>query len=249
MGFVDFIENEYLALSENFLNHVAYIFEGKERKPWKYRNKNIVFLLHGYLQGDAAFRNLEKHLYERGMNVESESYPFWRDLEIVEMQLLQKIESINEKTGRKVDLVGHSLGGLVSRSIAQKFPHFVSRVITLGTPHKGTYAAFLGFFTKSARQMIPGSSYLKKLNSLPLPEGVKFYSIYSLRDYAVIPRESARLEGAINIPVENLGHVGLICFHTYNLIADILEGKFDAIEEGKVVRLNMRRLRNRSEKF
>nr|BAL58215.1 hypothetical conserved protein [uncultured prokaryote] len=243
MGLFDYLENEYLAVIENFLNHVTYIFEGKARLPWKFPHKNIVFLLHGYLQGDAAFKNLERHLYERGMNVESESYPFWRDLEKVELQVLNKLHSICEKTGKKVDLVGHSLGGLVSRAIAQKFPQYVNRVITLGTPHKGTYTAFLGFFTKSARQMIPGSSYLKKLNSTPLPDGVKFYSIYSLRDIAIIPRESARLEGAINIPIENLGHVGLIGFHTYNLIADILEGKFDTVEESKIVRLNNRKIK------
>lgn len=239
MGFIDLIENEYLAVVENLLNHLSYLFEGKERKPWRYQNQNIVFLLHGYLQGDAAFRNLEKHLYGRGMNVESQSYPFWKDLTLVEKELFEKVESIYEKSGKKVDLVGHSLGGLVSRSLAQKRPEFVNRVIALGTPHKGTYTAFLGFFTKSARQMIPGSKYLKELNSMPLPDSVRFYSVYSLKDLAIIPRDSAKLDGAINIPIENLGHVGLIGFHTYNLIADILEGKFDVLEEKrKIVRLN-----------
>ncbi len=239
MGLFDYLENEYLAVMENVLNHITYVFEGKDRKPWRFENKHIVFLLHGYLQGDAAFRNLERHLYERGMNVESESYPFWRDLRIVEKQLLEKVKGIYEKSGRRVDLVGHSLGGLVSRSLAQKHPEYVRKVITLGSPHKGTYVAYLGLFTKSGRQMIPGSSYLREINSMPLPETVQFYSIYSLRDMAIIPHDSARLEGAINIPIENLGHIGLIGFHTYNLIADILEGKFDMVhKERKVVRLD-----------
>lgn len=39
---------------------------------------------------------------------------------------------------QKVDIVGHSLGGLVGRIFAQKYHDKVDKIITAGTPHKGT---------------------------------------------------------------------------------------------------------------
>ncbi len=38
----------------------------------------------------------------------------------------------------KINLIGHSLGGLVGRSFAQAHPERVGKIVTVGTPHKGT---------------------------------------------------------------------------------------------------------------
>jgi pimeloyl-ACP methyl ester carboxylesterase len=49
-------------------------------------------------------------------------------------RLIARIERVNDETGRRVGLVGHSLGGLYAREIAKFAPERVRIVITLGSP-------------------------------------------------------------------------------------------------------------------
>jgi len=50
------------------------------------------------------------------------------------------IETALAETGRKVHLIGHSLGGIIARSIAAQRTNDVASVITLGAPFRGTVA-------------------------------------------------------------------------------------------------------------
>jgi len=45
-----------------------------------------------------------------------------------------------QETGRKVHIIGHSLGGIIARSLAGQRPNDVASVITLGSPFRGTVA-------------------------------------------------------------------------------------------------------------
>lgn len=63
-----------------------------------------------------------------------------RDTEI----LAEKVSAQHEQTGRKVALVGWSLGGVIARETARTVPHAVSRVITYGTPAIGGPTYTLG---------------------------------------------------------------------------------------------------------
>ena len=57
-------------------------------------------------------------------------------------QLLQQVEEILIKTGAaKVNLVGHSQGGLDARYVASKIPEHVAAVVTIATPHGGAAIA------------------------------------------------------------------------------------------------------------
>lgn len=53
----------------------------------------------------------------------------------------QRIEEIAEKTGRKVSLVGWSLGGVIAREAARRDPSHLRQVITLGSPFAGNPGA------------------------------------------------------------------------------------------------------------
>jgi len=54
-------------------------------------------------------------------------------------QLLDRIEEILDETGHaKVNIIGHSQGGLDARVVAHDRPDLVASVITLQTPHGGT---------------------------------------------------------------------------------------------------------------
>ena len=59
---------------------------------------------------------------------------------LIKRQLNATIEKALATSGRKVHLIGHSLGGIIARAIAAQRPADVASVITLGAPFRGTVA-------------------------------------------------------------------------------------------------------------
>jgi pimeloyl-ACP methyl ester carboxylesterase len=143
--------------------------------------------------------------------------------------LSEEIDEVLTETGsNQVDLVGHSMGGLVIRSYLANNPETtkVRRVVTLGSPHAGSKLAVLGV-GKAVKEMIPGSHFLEELNrELQMPESGRFYAIYTIIDNLVLPNESAKLtgDGAKNVETRIVNHVGLsFCKHTARLVKKCLE--------------------------
>ena len=83
--------------------------------------------------------------------------------------LRKQVEAITQFTGRgKVNLIGHSQGGLDARVVAHWRPDLVASVTTFATPHRGTRIAdvALGLVSDSrAQDLIDG---LVKLVGIPL---------------------------------------------------------------------------------
>ncbi len=59
---------------------------------------------------------------------------------LIQRHLNQTIETALAETGRKIHLIGHSLGGVIARSVAGQRPKDVASVITLAAPIRGTFA-------------------------------------------------------------------------------------------------------------
>src|ERR1022692_65093 len=57
---------------------------------------------------------------------------------LIQHKLTATIEKAYKETGKKVHLVGHSLGGVIARAAASQMPHRVASVITMGSPFRGT---------------------------------------------------------------------------------------------------------------
>jgi triacylglycerol lipase len=57
---------------------------------------------------------------------------------LIGRKLNETIEQALAETGRKLHLIGHSLGGIIARSVAGSRPKDVASVITLGAPFRGT---------------------------------------------------------------------------------------------------------------
>ena len=97
--------------------------------------------------------------------------------------------------GEQFDLVGFSMGGLVSRYYVQRLGGIerVRRLITLSTPHRGTLWA-LTSRNPGSRQMRPGSGFLNDLNQdATLLERVRFASIWTPLDLMIVPASSSRI--------------------------------------------------------
>jgi pimeloyl-ACP methyl ester carboxylesterase len=58
-------------------------------------------------------------------------------LDLVTERILETIERAAEDTGRPVHLIGHSLGGVLSRAAATIRPESVASVVTMGSPFRG----------------------------------------------------------------------------------------------------------------
>ena len=56
---------------------------------------------------------------------------------LIRYRLEQTIQKAYQSTGRKVHLIGHSLGGVLARAAASQMPDRVASVITLGSPFRG----------------------------------------------------------------------------------------------------------------
>ena len=117
------------------------------------------------------------------------------------------------------DLVAHSMGGLVAAYLLKCLDQGrrVRRVVTLGTPHRGTPLALagvltLGFVSRAVWQMLPSSPLLQTLASLPVPDGSKLIAVAAGED-SVVPQSFARLRalpGQRNARLERANHFELI---------------------------------------
>ncbi|HUO15274.1 MAG TPA: alpha/beta hydrolase [Verrucomicrobiae bacterium] len=57
---------------------------------------------------------------------------------LVQRHLNQTIERARSETGRKIHLIGHSLGGVIARAVARQRARDIASIITLAAPFRGT---------------------------------------------------------------------------------------------------------------
>jgi triacylglycerol esterase/lipase EstA (alpha/beta hydrolase family) len=125
----------------------------------------------------------------------------------------QAIESavarIEAVTGQPVVLVGHSMGGLAIRAWMRRFSADLRthRVITIGSPHQGTWLARFGH-TKNGKQMRQRSPWLAQLHRDEPPARAHLFTcFYGHCDNIVFPADSATLAGALNVHIPDKAHV------------------------------------------
>ncbi|GEB56428.1 esterase/lipase family protein [Streptomyces gardneri] len=177
-----------------------------------------VVLLHGFVDNRSVFVLLRRVLNRHGRDcVESLNYsPLTCDLRSAAELLGRRVEEIRARTGHaEVDIVGHSLGGLIARYYVQRLggDTRVRTLVMLGTPHSGTRVAPLADAHPLVRQMRPGSAVLRELAD-PAPGcRTRFVSFWSDLDQVMVPVETARLDHpdllVHNIRVSGIGHLAL----------------------------------------
>jgi triacylglycerol lipase len=104
--------------------------------------QSAVVLIPGFLGTDSYLSQLHSWLaligyrpYLSGIGVNAECPNL-----LIQRHLNETIERALAETGRKVDLIGHSLGGIIARSIAGQRPNDIASVTTLASPFRGTVA-------------------------------------------------------------------------------------------------------------
>jgi triacylglycerol esterase/lipase EstA (alpha/beta hydrolase family) len=121
--------------------------------------------------------------------------------------------ALRDTGASSVDLVGYSAGGVVARIYVRDLGgrDVVRRVVTLGSPHHGAELASLAGALSpencptGCRQLAPGSQLLTELNAGDeTPDGPRWVSLWTTRDGVVTPPESARLEGAVDVALQDV---------------------------------------------
>ena len=135
-------------------------------------------------------------------------------------RVIQAIEELARMPGfRHVDVVGHSMGGLVATYALKRLDsrRRIRRVVTLGTPHRGTPLALagalvFGAFSRAIWQMLPGSAFLRELEALPVPAGSELVAVSAGGD-AIVPGDMAHVTERPrhrNATLARLDHLGFL---------------------------------------
>jgi triacylglycerol lipase len=111
---------------------------------------------------------------------------------------------------RQIAVIAHSMGGLALRHyLGRGGNRFVHTAIFAGTPHGGTWTAWLAW-GRGGAEMRPGSTFLQRLNRERLPADVRAFCIRTPLDTRVLPPASALLDGASVTVVRSPTHPGLL---------------------------------------
>jgi triacylglycerol esterase/lipase EstA (alpha/beta hydrolase family) len=173
-----------------------------------------VLLVHGVLVNDGMWFWFRRALSRCGIApVYTMNYgPPHADIELFAEQLAAMVDSIRAATdAERVVLIGHSMGGLVSRAYLRRFGgDHVVKLVTIGSPHHGSVLAW-SFPGRGLEQMRPGNPWLVDLNrneSVPAP--VPIVSIWSRHDSMVAPQASSVLGCAENVGLAGVGHNAML---------------------------------------
>ena len=136
------------------------------------------------------------------------------DIQVASEYVVHAIRRMRAISGERVDILGHSQGGLEPRWALRWWTgtrRQVDDLVTLATPHHGTALASqqdgeTPVTCPACRQMSPESQFIALLNSVDeTPGDVSYTSIYSeLFDELVQPPETAILAGGTSIAVQDV---------------------------------------------
>lgn len=192
-----------------------------------------VILLHGYVHNHSAFLLMSRALKKAGFrHIDGFNYnPLRRDLSACATALAAEVERVLQLTGApRCMIVGHSMGGIIARLYVQELGGHerVDTVITLATPHRGTFTSYLGL-GPACGQLRPGTPFLRRLEEGARPSTVRWIAYYSDLDLLVTPAVSAKLVHpalhATNIRVRDTGHLSLL------LSSDVIRSVVDHLSD------------------
>jgi pimeloyl-ACP methyl ester carboxylesterase len=173
-------------------------------------NRRPVLLVHGYGLNRRCFHFLKTYLHTRGWGwVWAINHrPLSSPISVFAERLGRAVDRLRAETGAdQIDIVAHSMGGLVSAWYMAKLDgaQHVRRLITLGTPWSGSRTHVFGL-RREARDVAPGAEVISDIRDLK----ADVVAIWSHFDHLVIPNSSAAPERFRCIEFDHLGHVEML---------------------------------------
>ncbi|HOM13186.1 MAG TPA: alpha/beta fold hydrolase [Rubrivivax sp.] len=192
--------------------------------PWRWRRyadqlpadaagRRGLLLVHGFVCNRGLWNPWWPRLREAGvpciaLNLE----PVFGSIDAYAPLIDAAVQRLTAATGRPPLLVAHSMGGLAVRAWLRRdnADARVHRVITIGTPHHGTWLGRFGL-AANARQMRWHSPWLSALAAAePGARYRRFTCFYGHCDNIVFPCSTATLAGADNRHLRARAHVHMV---------------------------------------
>lgn len=188
---------------------------GRTYPRLKEGSDHAVFLIPGFLGPQSVMLPLELRFEHEGINAFTfdlglySTLPFFVIVRRI-TQVIGMVRSLYPEL-RRLDIVAHSMGGLIAEMLITggHLDGFDTRLVTLGTPFMGTWAALMGCtISFSAYEMLPVHPRYREQNGSRKRITAPFLSIAG--DYDILaPAERCRHPDALmmDMPVD---HAGLI---------------------------------------
>lgn len=177
--------------------------------------KRGVVLVHGFFCNRGFWRPWLEKLQERGhafvaVNLE----PPFSSIDDYAPLIDEAVHRVTAVTGQTPVLVCHSMGGLAARAWLKVFKAEarVHHVITIGTPHRGTWLARFSRLANGRQMQLSGTWHRELDFEMPEKRHALFTCWYSNCDNIVFPCSTATLPGADNRLIHGAAHVQL-AFH------------------------------------
>lgn len=186
---------------------------GPKRPRTVARDANrVAVFVHGYGAAGAIFEPLRVEV-ERALGVPTIdfSYRSISSFATISGDLATALDRLAD--GRRLDIIAHSLGGLLSRWYLQEMngARSVDRIVTLATPHAGTASARIAPGPLRSA-LLPGSTVVRRLAAgRARAAGVAHTALVAGADLLVSPPSSAAaIEDARVRWFEDLGHNAML---------------------------------------
>jgi triacylglycerol esterase/lipase EstA (alpha/beta hydrolase family) len=162
-----------------------------------------VLLVHGIWDRSTKLERLRDVLARSGLGmvraIDLEPNDGRAPIRALAEQVHAAAEALRTETGSaQLDLVGFSMGALVSRTYLQFLggKRVVRRFVSISGPHAGTWSAYALPFD-GTRDMRPRSALLTALAADPDPWGdCEVHVLYTPFDLMIVPARSSELAGA-----------------------------------------------------
>ncbi len=172
-----------------------------------------VVLIHGFVCNRGVWNPWLQRLRQDGVPVVAVNLePVFGTIDEYASIIETAVQAVERSTGLAPVLVAHSMGGLALRHWWDSHgdDSRVHHVITIGTPHHGTWLARFAM-AHNARQMRQKGAWLLAMGARePASRAARFTCFYSHCDNIVFPPAAATLVGADNRHLSGVAHVHMI---------------------------------------
>ncbi len=193
-------------------------FGSKNLPSGKSQDKPALLLVHGYFCNRALWQDFAKTFAAEGHIIGSVNLePVFGSIDDYAALIHSALQELRGRSRQgKIVLIGHSMGGLAIRAYLRDYGGAaVSKAITLGTPHQGTWLGQIGH-GKNTKQMslntdLRPNAWLNHLRSLETVQQDQMFEIMlSHDDNIVFPQAIQTLGQAPVHEFSGMGHVQMI---------------------------------------